>query len=180
MLYPGSPIKSLIVEYLAEKRFAQAKEIIQAVQKVSPKKISFQAVYKHLGNLMQEGILEKHYQVYTFSYEYVEQMNSFKSQLTRDIGCLHDMKMLMRSIDKRKKQIIRFDSMNEMAVFYKDLMMALVYKQRDQDVTWYKYMVHFASYYLPTRNQLEEKIGHVKTCNKVYGNTVIDRHVQKK
>lgn len=180
MIYPGSPIKSLIIEYLAEKRFAQAKEIISAVQKIDPKKVSFQSIYKQLDNLVKEGILEKHYKVYTFSYGYVSQMNRFKSQLTRDIGCLHDMKELMHTIEKRSKQVIHFDAMAEMAEFYKELMGALVYKQRDEDVVWYKYMVHFASYYLPTRSDLEKKIGHVQTYNKVYGAAPIDLQVQKK
>lgn len=175
MIYPGSALKSLIIEFLAEKQFSSAKEVICAIKKTKMPNISFQAVYKQLSCLVSEGILEKHKHNYTFSLSYLRRVNKFNSKLIDAVTFLHDAHHEISLIDSGKILHYNCNTLKEIQSVSRVIEKQLLYHQQDiKSVV--RYFQHFSCYFVSGERELMKqikKVSHSETI--VFGNTDIDR-----
>jgi Fe2+ or Zn2+ uptake regulation protein len=176
MLYPGSPIKSLIIEYLAENHFAQAKEIIAAVQTLYDKKRSFQSIYKNLNALIKEGILVKHSSNYTFNLSYLQSLQKLSNVVTGNVAMLHDMNNLYQTIEYKKKVQIPFKSLSEIHVLARNIFLSWLYKEKkSDDKKLYMNLYHNSTFFLPKENNFCQKMSECKKDIYVYGDAETDK-----
>ena len=100
MLYPGNPIRSLIIECLAENAYSTAKDLGAVIVKYLGKDLSYQAVYKNLSALIKEGTLVKHNMYYTFSLSFLTRVQKFSSTLIKNVTRLDKINSFVQNLEK--------------------------------------------------------------------------------
>ena len=141
MLYPSSPVKSLILEYIAENSFSSAKQIVAAVQNYAGKQYSFQGIYKQLKNLITEGILTSHNHHYTFSLEYLSKVSKYSADLIGNVSKLHSLHNIVQNLENRPKMEFHIQSLHQNLNFCRELLLSLMYHSK-QPQTCYRYMYY--------------------------------------
>jgi Fe2+ or Zn2+ uptake regulation protein len=179
MIYLGSPIKSLIVEFLAENQFSCAKEIVSAVQKYMNKKTSFQAVYKQLGALIAEGVIQKHNKYYTFSMKYLNTITRFQSKLIDAVSYIHNINEVVVNAERGRKIEYTCNSLQEVQDISRRIEKGIMYRNSFCPKV-VRYFQHYSSYFFAKSQDIMRCIDispHVHTY--IYGYTSIDHAAYK-
>ncbi len=99
MLYPGNPIKSLVMDYIAHESFSTAKNIIEIIRKT--KNISLQTIYNNLNSLVKEKILIKNRSYYSFTLNFLDKLEEFNTNLHKRTKHIEGLKNFLQNLEGR-------------------------------------------------------------------------------
>lgn len=176
MLYPGSPIKSLIIECIAAKTFATAKDMLVAVNSCLSKRITHQALYKNLRSLVDNSVLVKHNCYYTFHLDYLNKLRAFSCSLNAEVNELHSCHNLMTSLEHRGKAQVDCQNLQSAHVIAQRFLSAMVYDEGG-NTELYRFLYHYgAIFFEDERDFMSDLCSACSVHNYVYGKTDIDKY----
>lgn len=180
MFYPGSDIKSLIIELLADKGFMSAKEIHSGLAQYYKNDVTHQAIYKNLQHLRYEGILVRHGYHYTFSLLYMNKMRAFCSRLTNNVSHAHKCAGIVQQIEERVSIRLTLKSILGYYNYSRELLLDLMMNHPDEN-TFYEFHTHYAFLQLPTEKDFADYIFARKftTCMCINGITRVDQRSKR-
>ncbi len=103
MIFPNTPISSLILESICCTGIKNAKSIYNDVNTVLPKKVSFQTIYNHLNNLIDTNILIKIGDTYSISLIWLSKIQNITKTTHNIINNINHP--IIQSVKKTKKTI---------------------------------------------------------------------------
>lgn len=182
MIHTGHTLKSLILEVLAEKVFANAKEIQYLVGKYH-KKTTHQAIYKALNGLIRDGVVTKtQHGCYTFSLTYLQYLESLTSKIKEGSRLLYNAEDYIHKLDEGEVLSWPMASIAEGLHFARELIMSILYYHQNDIKDTYHFYNHFGTILFPSAHTFMRMSKHnqwnIHTF--LYGTTAVDRMAHQK
>jgi Fe2+ or Zn2+ uptake regulation protein len=146
MYYPGSVIKSLIIDALAVESQLNAKELHWVVVQNLENSVSIQALYKALKSLVHEGVILKNRDSnFYLSPIYIEKVKNLSSKFHEEFEELHHMRSVMSELDDKGEVSHSFKSRTFALNYLRDVALGMMLQKDPEEVRIYKYLFHFGS-----------------------------------
>ncbi len=157
MLYPGCPVKSIIIEYIAKFGFTDAKKLILVVNEQYNKNYTYQTIYNKLKSLLEENILIKHGFNYFLNIKYLEYLDQFCQDTHKKIEKFHNIRNHLINIEQRGKIRHKFYTLYDSYSFSYDLLTALFAKLQNIN-KYHEYTSYNPEYFMPKRKTFLSKL----------------------
>ena len=82
-IFPGKSTKSLIIGILSKNWPLSLKEIHSSIKRLEPKKLTYQAVFKAVNELVEEKVIIKNGKEYLINKEWINEIKTFGNFLEK-------------------------------------------------------------------------------------------------